>query len=80
MEKDFIIRKRESKNMTQNELAEIIGVKIKTLKKWEANQSFPNVDNYCKLINILGFSKLEAIQYFDICHDFEEWKRKKGLT
>lgn len=35
----FISRKRKSKNLTQEQLAEILGVSNKTISKWETGVS-----------------------------------------
>ena len=38
----FIQELRKSKNMTQKDLAEIVGVSDKTISKWENGNSMPD--------------------------------------
>ena len=51
----FISRKRKSKNLTQEQLAEILGVSNKTISKWETGKCMPDyaiVKNLCETLEI----------------------------
>ncbi|MDE6914075.1 MAG: helix-turn-helix domain-containing protein [Lachnospiraceae bacterium] len=47
---------RQNKNMTQEELANRIGVTPQALSKWERNQSLPDITLLISLCNILEIS------------------------
>lgn len=44
----FIAKLRKEKNMTQEQLAEKMGVSINAVSKWERGLSFPDVSLYKK--------------------------------
>ena len=51
----FISQKRKEKNLTQEQLAEKIGVSNKTISKWETGKCMPDygvVQNLCKELEI----------------------------
>jgi len=51
----FIADKRRAKNLTQEQLAELLGVSNKTVSKWETGRSMPDysiIENLCKELNI----------------------------
>jgi len=51
----FIAEKRRSKNLTQEQLAELLGVSNKTVSKWETGKSMPDysvVELLCKELDI----------------------------
>ena len=51
----FIAEKRRAKNLTQEQLAELLGVSNKTISKWETGKSMPDyavVESLCKELNI----------------------------
>ena len=51
----FIAKKRKEKNLTQEQLAEKIGVSNKTISKWETGKCMPDygvVQNLCKELEI----------------------------
>ena len=51
----FIAAKRREQNLTQAQLAEMIGVSNKTISKWETGKSMPDysvVELLCKVLNI----------------------------
>ena len=50
----FIAKLRKEKNMTQEQLAEKMGVSINAVSKWERGLSFPDVSLYKKLCNLLA--------------------------
>lgn len=52
----FIAKLRKEKNMTQEKLAEKMGVSINAVSKWERGLSFPDVSLYKKLCNELDIN------------------------
>ena len=57
----FIAKLRKEKNMTQEKLAEKMGVSINAVSKWERGLSFPDVSLYKKLCKELGVNIEELI-------------------
>ncbi len=59
---------RESKNMTQNEIADILGVKSATVSKYESGTLEPNIESLRKLAEIFEISVDELIkeENFDV--------------
>lgn len=68
----FIQEMRKSKNLTQRQLAEKLGLSDKTISKWETGCGLPEVGIMPELCSILGISvnellagqKLDEKQYF----------------
>ena len=52
---------RESKGLTQKELAEIVGVQDAVISNWETGRNRPNVDVLKKLCTALNTSADELI-------------------
>lgn len=52
---------RESRNLTQAELAEIIGVSSKTISKWETAKGLPDISLLQPLAQALGISVIELM-------------------
>ena len=57
----FIAKLRKEKNMTQEQLAEKMGVSINAVSKWERGLSFPDVSLYKKLCKELSINIEELI-------------------
>ena len=57
----FIAKLRKDKRLTQEQLAEKMGVSINAVSKWERGLSFPDVSLLKKLCNELGISVEELI-------------------
>ena len=57
----FIAKLRKEKNMTQEQLAEKMGVSTNAVSKWERGLSFPDVSLYKKLCKELGINIEELI-------------------
>lgn len=57
----FIAEQRKSKNLTQVQLAEIIGVSEKTISKWECGKGFPDTSLILPLCNALDISANELL-------------------
>lgn len=52
----FISLKRREKNITQCELAEMLGISDRAISKWENGVCMPDVSNIPELCNILGIT------------------------
>lgn len=51
----FILKKRKEKNLTQEQLAERLGVSNKTISKWENGKCMPDysvIKNLCEELEI----------------------------
>ena len=57
----FIAKLRKEKNMTQEQLAEKMGVSINAVSKWERGLSFPDVSLYKKICKELDINIEELI-------------------
>ena len=57
----FITRKRKEKNMTQEQLAETIGVSNKTVSKWERGICLPDYSTVEKLCQALDTTLAELL-------------------
>lgn len=53
---------RENKNMTQNEIAEILGVKPATVSKYESGTLEPNIESLKKLADLFGITIDELLK------------------
>lgn len=82
MLRDIILEKRKQKNMTQEQLAEQLGVARQTVSKWELGETLPDVENLKKMAILFGFSIDEAlgleIEYHDD-NDADEWLMVGGF-
>lgn len=58
----FIARTRKEKNMTQADLAEIIGVTDKAVSRWERGVGFPDINTLEPLARALDVSILELMR------------------
>jgi len=73
----FIQEQRKSKNLTQVQLSQIIGVSEKTISKWECGNGFPDTTlilPLCKALDIsanelLSGKRLETNNYKDHAED-----------
>ena len=52
---------RKGKNMSQDKLAELVGVTRQTIYLWESNQSLPDVEKVSKLCNILNVTLSDLV-------------------
>ncbi len=59
---EVITETRKSKNMTQLELAEKMGVTDKAVSKWERNLSCPDINSIPLLAEVPGISVNELMQ------------------
>ena len=58
---EFISRLRKEKELTQDDLAEKLGVSTKTISRWETGRNMPDYSILKDLCNILGISVNELI-------------------
>ncbi len=47
---------RRAKNLTQEQLAELLGVTRQSISRWEQNQAYPEMEKILRLSDILGVS------------------------
>ena len=64
----MIKRLREGRNMTQQELAEIIGVSDKAISKWETGRGYPDITLAEPLAAALGVSLIELFSGEDVAN------------
>ena len=57
----FIAQKRKEKNLTQEQLAEILGVSNKTVSKWECGKCMPDYNVVQSLCDELGITIAELM-------------------
>lgn len=89
----FIAEKRRAKNLTQEQLAEMIGVSNKTVSKWETGKCMPDysvVERLCKVLGIsvgelLAGKEIDGSRSFSeedielLLYKMEELENKKGF-
>ena len=51
-----ITEARKLKNLTQEQLAELLGVTRQSISRWELNQAYPETEKILRLSDILGVS------------------------
>lgn len=51
-----IVEARRENNLTQEQLAELLGVTRQSISRWEQNQAFPEMEKIIRLSDILGVS------------------------
>lgn len=70
----FIAKERKSKNYTQRQLADILGISDKTVSKWERGNGFPEVSLLLPLCKELDISVNELLAGERVSE--EEYRRK----
>lgn len=68
----------ESRNMTQEELADKLGVSRRSVGKWVRNESFPRLDNLINAASVLGCA-VHDLFVIDADLDYED-PAKSELT
>ena len=58
----FIAELRKEKNMTQEELAEMLGVTSKTISRWETGKYMPDLSLFTDISKILNVTINEILQ------------------
>ena len=82
MLKDIILEKRKQKNMTQEQLAEQLGVARQTVSKWELGETLPDVENLKKMAILFEFSidqALGLVMENNDDNDTDEWLMMAGF-
>ena len=60
---DNLITLRKMKNMTQEDIADIVGVSRQSVAKWETGETVPDLDKYKKLAEIFEVSLDDLANY-----------------
>ena len=72
----FIASKRKEKNMTQEDLANILGVTNKTVSRWENGNYMPDLSLLKPLSEALGVSLNELLSGKEIKEDYKDFADK----
>ncbi len=85
----YITRKRKEKNLTQEQLAEKLGVSNKTISKWENGKCMPDysiIENLCKELSITiaelmdgENAEKDSIRTYDETHIMDLLRRTQEL-
>lgn len=62
---DIIKKRRKSLRITQNDLAQISGIGLRTLKKIEAGKSNPTLDTLGSIADVLGMELVLQVKSLD---------------
>ena len=76
----FIAQRRKNKKLTQQELAEKLGVSEKAISNWENGRNMPDVSLYKALCDILDISIEELINGEKKRHRSPKNSRNKVIT
>lgn len=57
----FIAEMRKTRQLTQHDLADIIGISDKTVSRWETGRGMPEVSLIIPLCNVLGITATELL-------------------
>ena len=57
----FIAEMRKPRQLTQHDLADIIGISDKTVSRWETGRGMPEVSLIIPLCNVLGITATELL-------------------
>ena len=72
-----ILQLRNDANISQEQLAETLGVSRQSVSKWEMDQSLPQIDKVLQLCELFGISA-DALLKDEICLRSDEEKNKKN--
>ncbi|MBR4344191.1 MAG: helix-turn-helix transcriptional regulator [Lachnospiraceae bacterium] len=50
-----VIRLRKMQNLSQKQLAELIGTRQELISRMESQKNSPTLSNFCKIVNKLGY-------------------------
>ena len=76
---DVIRRLRESKKLTQEELAERLFVTSKAVSKWETGKGYPDISLLEPLAGALGISVIELLSGEDVRNRNRSANQLRGL-
>ena len=68
----FIAEKRKEKSLTQQELADVLGISNKTISKWECGNGLPEVSLMMPLCEALGISVNELLSGEELHNTYAE--------
>jgi transcriptional regulator with XRE-family HTH domain len=71
---------RKDRGLSQEELAERIGVSRQAVSKWESGESFPDIENLIALSSLLGVSIDRFVKPDNECGPALAKNEKNGLT
>lgn len=71
---------RRKKNLSQEEMAEKLGVSRQTISKWETNQSQPDFDKIIPICQLFDISSEELLTGKKVIKDSSEIKENKRKT
>ena len=78
---EYISKKRKEKNLTQEELAEKLGITDRAISKWENGYCMPDASNIPLLCKILGISINDLFSGDDVdMKDFEKQAEENMLS
>ena len=91
----YIARKRKGKNLTQQQMAEKLGVSNKTVSKWENGKCMPDysvIESLCQALSITlselmngedtgkrGTQAYDDAQMLELLRRMQELERQKGI-
>lgn len=75
----FIAECRKTKNLTQAQLAEKLGIADKAVSKWERGIAMPDTSRMLELCEILGISVNELLNGEKISMEYNEMKNEELL-
>ena len=52
---------RKQKQITQNDLAHLLGTNVKSIRNWEDDISDPNLQSFCKILKVFHISANEML-------------------
>ncbi|HBG5344311.1 TPA: helix-turn-helix transcriptional regulator [Clostridioides difficile] len=52
---DNLKRLRKERNLSQEQLSEMLNVSRQAISKWESNKTYPDIENLMLLSHILGY-------------------------
>ena len=66
-----IVTFRKEKNLTQSELAELIGVSTQAVSKWETGSGMPDISQIVPLARVLAISTDKLLGHTDLAFEKE---------
>ena len=66
--RDNLQHLRDTRNMTQSELAMLVGVSRQSVAKWEAEKSYPEMDKLLKLCDLFECTQMCIRDSFNALH------------
>lgn len=74
----LIAKLRKERNMTQADLAAVMGVTDKAVSKWERDLSYPDIASFPRLAQTLGVTVDELMRSGDMEDKAESRKKDRG--